>query len=229
MSGAATLDPPDRPDEAGEYVLGTLDEAERAAAARRIERDRAFAQAVARWEERLAPLASLVEPVEPPSWVWRRLSVATSSARSLPEARPGLWRNVGVWRAATAASLAIAASLALLVSIEQGRTPLQSTALVAYGRPDAAFVVQREASGALDVRPVVPASVPGGRTLELWALASGAKIPVPLGLLPTDGVRIAAGKLPPGPGKILVNLEPDGGSPTGLPTGPVLYAGSIGP
>ena len=224
MSGTDALEPPD---DAGEYVLGTLDEAARAAAERRIEADRTFAEAVARWEERLAPLALAVDPVSAPPWVWRRLSYATANSRREPERRPRLWQSVGLWRAATGASLALAASLALVVSIQRGRAPEQSTALVAFGKPDAAFIAQREVSGALDLRPVAPGQVPAGRTFEVWSLPSGATKPVAVGLLTADGARIASGKLPAGAGKILVSLEPVGGSTTGLPTGPVLYGGSL--
>src|SRR6185312_2630954 len=52
---------------AAEYVLGVLERADRAMAARRIERDRAFARLVADWETRLAPWAEQIAPVAPPA------------------------------------------------------------------------------------------------------------------------------------------------------------------
>jgi anti-sigma-K factor RskA len=61
--------------------------------------------------------------------------------------------------------------------------------------------------------------------LELWALAAGAKAPAPLGVIPPAGKTV-----PPGVAEgttLLVSLEPKGGSPTGKPTGPVLYAGTL--
>jgi anti-sigma-K factor RskA len=73
--------------------------------------------------------------------------------------------------------------------------------------------------------------VPPGKALELWALtASGT--PVSLGLLPvtgdhhrvlTPGQRAALD----GTKQLAVSLEPVGGSPTGLPTGPVLHVAPL--
>jgi anti-sigma-K factor RskA len=60
---------------------------------------------------------------------------------------------------------------------------------------------------------------------ELWALAEGAERPVPLGLLPlSNGTTLKPAGLPGQTFKLLVSLEPKGGSPTGLPTGPVMFA-----
>ncbi|MEP9366825.1 anti-sigma factor [Xanthobacter sp. VNH20] len=52
--------------EAAEYVLGTLDAAERSAARARIARDSAFAALVTLWERRLGPLHELAVSVVPP-------------------------------------------------------------------------------------------------------------------------------------------------------------------
>ncbi|MFG1398616.1 anti-sigma factor domain-containing protein [Roseixanthobacter pseudopolyaromaticivorans] len=52
--------------EAAEYVLGTLDAAERSAARARIACDRAFAVLVTLWERRLGPLHELAVSVVPP-------------------------------------------------------------------------------------------------------------------------------------------------------------------
>ena len=226
---SVTTDAAEPPDDAGEFVLGTLDERAWAAAERRLEVDREFAVAVARWEGRLAPLALMVEPATPPGWVWRRLAVETSGGRGAERGpRPALWRSVGVWRAATAASLALAAGLALVVSLERMRVPQGGTALVTLGRPEAAFVVAREAGGALDVRAVAPGAVPAGRQFELWGLAAGAKVPVALGMVSDGFARVPARLVPAGAVTILVSEEPVGGSRTGLPTGRVVYGGSLG-
>jgi anti-sigma-K factor RskA len=59
------------------------------------------------------------------------------------------------------------------------------------------------------------------------ATKAGAKKPISLGVLPAGGERIAASQYTAPGGKLLVSLEPKGGSPTGQPTGPVLYGGTI--
>ncbi len=66
---------------------------------------------------------------------------------------------------------------------------------------------------------------------ELWLIGADGK-PKPLGLL--DPARPAAMRLPEPLGRgvvekavLAVSLEPRGGSPTGLPTGPVVAKGAI--
>ena len=61
MSGPADIDAL-----AAEYVLGTLDPAERLAVAARLQREPALRAAVETWERRLGPLADLSPLVAPP-------------------------------------------------------------------------------------------------------------------------------------------------------------------
>jgi len=63
--------------------------------------------------------------------------------------------------------------------------------------------------------------------LELWALPKGATVPVSLGVLPDRGAVIQARAQPDT--QLLVSLEPKGGSPSGAPTGPVVYGGRLDP
>jgi len=77
-----------------------------------------------------------------------------------------------------------------------------------------------------------PPLLPAEKSFELWMLPGKDQAPVSLGLLPTSGVKTL--KLDEGKLKILkeasglaVSLEPTGGSPTGAPTGPILYQGVL--
>ena len=45
--------------------------------------------------------------------------------------------------------------------------------------------------------------------------------------MPAIGRHIRLGDMPREATQLLVSLEPLGGSPTGLPTGPVLFAGTL--
>jgi anti-sigma-K factor RskA len=67
------IENPDREVLAAEYVLGTLDAAERAQAQRLIASDPAFAAVVSDWERRLGELNVLVAPVEPPPAILERI------------------------------------------------------------------------------------------------------------------------------------------------------------
>jgi anti-sigma-K factor RskA len=79
----------------------------------------------------------------------------------------------------------------------------------------------------LVVRSPGVAGKPANRDYELWALPAGAA-PVSLGVLPvrgdhalilSDRQRQALAHAP----QVAVSVEPLGGSPTGLPTGPVVF------
>ncbi len=212
---------------AAEYVLGTLDKAAAQDITVRALTDPALRAAIAAWEEKLAPLASLATPVTPPASLWRRIA-ASAGAGVTPSAAPLVraWRNLVLWRCAAATGFAVAAALAVFVWL---RTPSVQpvAALVPTGGAAAAYVAELQPNGTLRLVALRQVSVAAGKDLELWALPVGASRPVPLGLLPATGRSIAP-KLPAVNGtQLMVSLEPQGGSPTGLPTGPVLFAGTL--
>jgi anti-sigma-K factor RskA len=67
---------------------------------------------------------------------------------------------------------------------------------------------------------------------ELWILPGGGRNPVSLGLLPRSGqlhrqLSDAQRTLLAGAAQVAVSVEPPGGSPTGLPTGPVVIVAQI--
>lgn len=212
--------PPASPDAdmlAAEYVLGALSGQDAA----QVAADPAMAGAIAAWQARLAPLARTLDPVAPPADLWARIDAATRPAEIVP-----LFRRLELWRGLAAASMALAAALAIvLVSRSPGPPPIVA-ALAPISGPGVAFFARIDPAGDLIVVPVSPAAVPAGRDLQLWALAEGAARPVSLGVLPAGGARVAAARLPAG-AQVLVSLEPAGGSPTGQPTGPVLYGGKL--
>jgi anti-sigma-K factor RskA len=221
---------------AAEYVLGVLDAGERVAAARRIEEEPDFAQAVDRWEARLAPLAATYADVEAPASVKaeidRRLFASASSPASVA-APPSLWSSLAFWRGLTAAALA---AFAIAVAVPYFRSPVAT--------PDSRFVASL-AADASDVRylavydeeqsRVSLAHLSGAkaadRDFELWMI-EGTSAPVSMGVLPAGETirltitpevkaRLAAGAV------LAISLEPAGGSPTGQPTGPVVAAGDL--
>ena len=236
MSGAGPLPEPDEALTAlaGEYVLGTLPRDEAGRVEVEAEGDPALAGAIADWERRLAPLLSLVTAVAPPAGLWPRIAAtAFAGADRQPgrgavgSGRSGLLRSLPLWRGIAAAGALAAAASGIALSIRPpARVPVAVLAPVGAASP--AFVLEAARDGSLGVVPIRPAPVPAGRDLELWSLAEGAKLPKPLGVLPAGGTRLPADRLPTGPAQILVSLEPAGGSPTGLPTGPVLYGAAIG-
>ena len=206
---------------ASEYVLGTLDAAEREEAKALLRSDRNFAVAVRRWERRLVPLAAEVKPVTPPEYMRRRILGAIGGGAEVIR----LKRQVNVWRGLSLMTGALAAALTAFMiwnakPSEQGR-------YVAVLQPDSqgpAFIATVDvASGAITVRRVL-AEAQAGKSYELWAVGGGRAQPESLGLI--DGDVKTQAMLSPDT-VLAVSLEPAGGSPTGQPTGPVLYTGKL--
>lgn len=217
---------------AAEYVLGTLDpDAERALMAL-ADRDPAVARLIADWQRRLAPLSLLAPPAEPPADLWARIESAMGPVPWPKSVAPKgsltrAWESVSLWRFAALSGLAAAAALAAFMFL---RPPPAGpvAALVPIGGAAAAFVAERQPDGTIRVYQLEPVTVAQGKDLQLWALPPGATRPVSLGVLaaarttaPTPAPAPAAGT------QLLVSLEPRGGSPTGQPTGPVLYGGTL--
>lgn len=202
-------DPEERDLVAGEYVLGVLDADQRREVAAALPVDAALAAAVRWWEERLLPLLAGVVAVSPPSLVWKRIE-----ARITPP-------ELALWRRAAIGLAAIAAALVIYIAWPQEP---RSVGVLAAGDKRAAFLVEGRGS-ALHLTALEPDPVPAGRALELWQVPpSGA--PVSLGLLPADG-RLRPTRPTAAGMTLAVSLEPAGGSPTGVPTGPVLYVGVL--
>jgi anti-sigma-K factor RskA len=137
----------------------------------------------------------------------------------------------GGWRFAVAAMLALAVAGLSWIYVTRTGDPAAIARLAPEGGPPIWNVETYPDRGR--VRIVVTGEVPiqAGRSYELWALPEGGA-PVSLGLMPTgraemrrlsDAQRSAVGLSR----QIAVSLEPAGGSPTGAPTGPVLYVAAL--
>ena len=217
-------DLPDNDLLAAEYVLGSLEGDERREAERLLASDPAFARSVAAWQQRLTPLAAQVPPAAPPAELWERIE-ANIAPTPTADIRP-FRRRVRFWQATTAGALAIAASLAAFIVLHRTEVPQVAVlSPLAGGAPVLTATV--EPGGTLLVRPTTAITVPGDKDLELWALPKGETHPRSLGVLPASGRQLVAQLA--SDTQLLVSLEPKGGSPTGQPTGPVLYGGWLIP
>jgi len=210
---------------AAEYVLGTL----RGAARRRFERWRATSTPVDQrcgfWEERLTALLRDVKPVRPPAHVWR--GIRERIAPSTPTTRRSVIRN-----------LALAASVLLVVVLaalwyRREFVPERATEVATITAPTGAIwqveVFARAGQPPrLSVRAGARAVRPAGHDYELWALPQGGK-PVSLGVLPYQEAMLHRQLSTPEQGalsrstQLAVSLEPPGGSPTGQPTGAIVF------
>lgn len=208
----------ERNDLAAEYVLGTLEAREAARVAAMLDHDAGLAEAVASWEARLAPLQALAPPEAPPPDLFRRIERSLDGPRE-PWRVP--WGFFGLGASAVAAGLA-----AFLVL--RPAPPLMTVLLT--DRDQSAFLVEAGRDG-ISLAALNPRGIPEGRSAQLWALPQGATAPTSLGLIPTAGrFTVSPGTIRPEPGMLIeITLEPPGGSPTGRPTGPILFIGRLQP
>ncbi|HUN42187.1 MAG TPA: anti-sigma factor [Acetobacteraceae bacterium] len=228
-------DLPDDPDLlAAEYVLGTFDPATARQVAARAEADPALRQAIMAWEERLHPLSAIADEAVPPDALWRRLGASIGAGPPIDSGAwfaPAsvavrAWRSLAVWRGATAAGLALAAGLAAFILLRPP-PPLPVAALLPSGSGAPAYMAQMQPDGTLRVIALRAVAVADDKDLELWALPKGASAPIPLGVLPARGRGVVSQNVPANGTRLLISLEQKGGSPTGRPQGPVLFAGTL--
>lgn len=220
---------------AAEYVLGTLDAAERAAVAARRSRESSLDAAIGDWERRLAPLNGLTPAVEAPPEIWTRIAsrIAENDGANAQSNVIELERRLARWRRIAITTSAVAASLMLVVGLREVRTvPSPQNFVAVFQKDDAspAFLLSIDlTSRQLTIRPVA-AEAPPGKTYQLWiATAQQGGKPQSLGLVAQQGYTTRAALAAYEPTVVQaatfgVSLEPSGGSPTGQPTGPVFHA-----
>lgn len=235
---------------AAEYVLGTL----RGAAARRFTRlsdeHATIGLMVTEWEARLSPMAEAAAERVPPARVWQAIAARIAAVSAPRSVAGGLWANLAFWRGLGAlGSAAAVALLALLVlrppEVVEVQVPIevvrmlppkneiQPSYLAVLEDPKThkpvLLAMAARNSDSLMIKAVDERPIATDKDLQLWALPAGAN-PRSLGLVGASGkswLKLASngdtelGAIP----ALAVSLEPKGGSPTGGPTGPVLYAG----
>jgi anti-sigma-K factor RskA len=217
---------------AAEYALGTLPADERAAVEQRVRTDASLAAAIEAWEQRLGPLAETVPPREVPAGVWEKIEGRISGSQGNVIS---LQRRLSRWRAGAIAASALAASLAILVGVRELTSPAPDKMLVAVLQKDPqspAFLVSVDLDKRqLTIRPVA-AKPQEGKSYELWLVHDDLKTPRSLGVVGDKPVTVGPTLTSYAPGVIkdatlAISLEPQGGSPTGQPTGPVLWSGKL--
>jgi anti-sigma-K factor RskA len=215
---------------AAQYVLGTL----RGPARRRFERyckhNATALYAVRRWEDRLVDLLANVVPVAPSALVWDRIKFRVRRDKALRPKR--VFATFGNWRFAAAAGIA---ALAIAFGVWTGFGPGSSEPIAQIWDPQQGQLWSIEAPRNRDELRVAAAdnlALDPARAYELWALPGAGAAPVSLGLMPksgsgtlqlNDAQRLALSRSR----QIAISLEPPGGSPTGAPTGPVLFVADV--
>ncbi|WP_076071206.1 anti-sigma factor [Sphingomonas montana] len=209
---------------AAEYVLGTLDPAERAAFEAVLRDDPQAVAAVATWQRRLAVLDAVAPDMMPSAELWHRIEAATRPQPANDNRVARGWRSMAV---AAALIATVSSGLAVVGWQRPDAKPMDAVAtLTPEGATPAVLVGWHDDSGRYEVRPV---SMEADRVHahQLWLIVEGAG-PRSMGLIGNEARWIDGRSLRPGQAAtIAVSVEPIGGSPTGAPTGPVIYSGKL--
>jgi len=223
---------------AAEYVLGTLAGLARSRFEYYMHQDPSLQALVQRWGQVLNPMGSLVQPVKPPKRVWKTIE----QRLQLKNTNKGIWRSLALWRSISllGATMAILVGLYLgpLQPLQQPQITKDYLAVIENSQSQGAWVISTDLKQKrLIVRNLKTQQIASDKDFELWLLPDtnnkqSFKAPVSVGLIKadkqteivlSDTVYSAIQKA----GGVAVSLEPLGGSPTGLPTGPVLYQGKL--
>lgn len=245
---AEPITPEEREALAAELALGVLD-GEDLAGARRLARDDAgFGRDVGRWSGRLAAMLDEVAPAEPPQQAWSNIErrIGSQAESAPPESASNvvlLRKRVGRWQGIAAGAMALAASLALVlvtrppqtvtVAPAEQRAPDPLVAMLADDGDDMKLVASWDPGSRRLIVAASDMAAEPGHSHELWVIPSDGT-PRSLGTMPSSPralmqlTEAVSGQLQRG-ATLAVSVEPAGGSPTGLPTGPVIASGKLEP
>ncbi len=230
---------------AAELAFGLIDGVDRERAEALRASDAGFAATVALWEVQAREEMETIASVEPPVELWARIEAAANVAVPVsnvvafdPAAREkSLARRLALWRGGALVGGALAASLAMLMVVRnEGPAPVETpvaavdarvaTAQVrtADDRP-LATVVFDESAGTMRL---VFATAADDRSLpELWIIP-GDGVPRSLGRAGgTVALTAEQQRLVFAGGTLAVSMEPDDGTVSAAPRGPVLGTGAL--
>lgn len=212
---------------AAEYVVGTLHGRARQRFERWMMESSRLRRQVWYWERRLQPFSERIAEASPPRGTWQAIEQRLFAERAASVSSGRGWQSLAAWR--WTAGIAMLALVSLLVWTPAPTVSTHYVGVVQSAQAEPLWVVNASADQRLTVKalpPLQPAAV--GRDYELWLLPeSGA--PVSLAVLPSGGAQLHIRLTEQQVRELLqsrslaISLEPEGGSPTGQPTGPVVY------
>ena len=228
-------DPTIRDRLAAEYVLGTMPRRARRRFEAQLKLSPPLRGLVAEWEARLTPMAASLEPVTPPRRVWRTIEqriLGKNAAR-----QSNWWNRLAFWRAATGVAAAAVLVLAIVTTTAVQAPPGPETLMVVVmddmQTRAPAITASWEPGGyakRIHLRVIGHAEMAPDTAWELWMLPGKDRDPVSLGLITTHELQTLeipaqiAPELDDAWG-LGMTVEPAGGSPSGVPTNPMLYMG----
>jgi anti-sigma-K factor RskA len=219
---------------AADYVLGLLRHRGRARFERLCAAFLPAQRARQAWEDLLLPL-SLGASVAPRTGLWPQIrdAIETLNEDGRVAFSPKPSRDARRWRWVALAAGVVAIAF-LLGRLTFWNAPAwQPVAVLAPANAAPLWRLERSSDASkIHLRAVTPITLNAANSYELWILPSGKGNPVSLGLLPRRGdvervLTPAQRALLLAAFQVAVSLEPVGGSPTGLPTGPVIIVAAV--
>lgn len=224
---------------AAELAFGLLDPVEREQAERRLT-EAGFAVLHERWRMRAAEWLS-GHDVIPPDNIWAAIQggLPANSNKLVRQVRR--WRLLALLAGGAAACLGVVTleqhsrirtpSLPPPVIVQQPNTP-PLLAILRSKTSDDVFTISYDRSRTRITAAASKVEI-GRLSAELWIIPADGR-PRALGLIAGEGTSAVAA--PPSLAPVIaagatlaVSAEPKGGSPTGLPTGPIIASGTLLP
>lgn len=223
---------------AAEFVLGTLDARERASVAMRRHSEPDLEALIVAWEQRLGPLAEEVVPVAPTAELYerieRKINALEEQVRSTDDENDrviSLHKRLRRWQWSTALASAAAMMLmaVLIFQPAQEQGPQSFVAVFQENDQQPAFMLSVDLTNRqMHIRPVT-AEPMQGKSYQLWIKADSlGPNPRSVGVL-NENLKLDRTALRSYDPELLkqatfgISVEPEGGSPTGQPTGPAIH------
>lgn len=208
-------DPDERNQAAAEYVLGTLDRAEKAHFEALLAVSHDVQEEVEQWREYLDVFNTSLEPAEPPASVWKQIRAETSPKRGF---------SLRSWQPLAALSLVMMLSVGLFFKLGQQPENVY-VHLIQNEQQQPGWIMNTALEdNQLIIQSLRPVAMPDNTFYELWLVEEGHE-PFSLGFLPASGQR----RIPFAPQwkdrlmncEIIVTIEGPEGAPSGYQMGPV--------
>ncbi|MCG8429241.1 MAG: anti-sigma factor [Chromatiales bacterium] len=220
-----TYEQSDQTSTAGEYVLGTLSDDELEQFEEQLSDNEQLQKEIATWQDHLAPLLLLSEPVTPPQHIWSRIEQRITPTPTQPNR--SLWDSLFFWRTLgfSTAALALLLSASLYIGISQSPTlaPVGAAMVVMNDKNQAGWLIDTPLqAGSLRVTAIAPTPMPPGKVCRIW-LTSPAGGVKSLGILPDSGWKQLS--LPPKratDSRLMISIE-NKDEPLSAPTGKVIF------
>lgn len=224
---------------AAEYVLGTLSREERLSVAERRASDKALDRAIEDWERRLGPMVETVAPVAPSPNLYNKIRAQIGLSQhvvSLKAREQQLARRAVRWRNAFVGATALAASLVGILGYREMVDRKEATQYVAVldsGNAKPAFLLTVDTKTNIAVITAVNPPPQSDKTYQVWLVSDKMPKPKSLGMVNKPGEMQMMPMESKSEMDLLMNasfevsVEPMGGSPTGAPSGPVMFTGRL--